>query len=57
MLWQIVCMFAVREPRTAIASPIQSWLEMASGDKRQKQTAEQIYNGILIEAGVGDHAE
>jgi len=40
-----------------IASPIQAWLEMASGDKRQKQTAEQIYNGILIETGVGDHAE
>jgi len=32
-----------------IASPIQAWLEMASGDKRQKEVAEQIRNGIVIE--------
>lgn len=35
-----------RRPRLA-ASPIQSWLEMASGDKRQKETAEQIRSILL----------
>lgn len=34
-----------RRPRLA-ASPIQSWLEMAQGDKRQKETAAQI-RGVL----------
>jgi hypothetical protein len=29
------------------ASPIQAWLEMASGDKRQKEAAEQIRRGLL----------
>jgi hypothetical protein len=29
------------------ASPIQAWLEMASGDKRQKEAAEQIRRRIL----------
>lgn len=37
--------------RKLIASPIQSWLEMASGDKRQKETAEQIRNFILDNTG------
>jgi len=32
-----------------IASPIQAWLEMTSGDKRQKEVAEQIRNGIILE--------
>lgn len=30
------------------ASPIQTWLEMASGDKRQKEVAGQIRSAILI---------
>ena len=30
-----------------VASPIQAWLEMASGDKRQKEVAGQIRNAIL----------
>jgi hypothetical protein len=38
-----------RRPRLA-ASPIQSWLEMASGDKRQKEVAAQI-QGLLLSAG------
>lgn len=29
------------------ASPIQTWLELASGDKRQKDAAEQVKRGIL----------
>jgi hypothetical protein len=33
--------------RNLSASPIQSWLEMASGDKRQKEVAEQIRELIL----------
>jgi hypothetical protein len=33
------------------ASPIQAWLEMASGDKRQKEAAEQIRNAILNATG------
>ncbi|NJL30650.1 MAG: hypothetical protein HC898_02895 [Phycisphaerales bacterium] len=33
------------------ASPIQAWLEMASGDKRQKEVAEQIRSAILSETG------
>jgi len=34
------------------ASLIQTWLEMTSGDKRQKEVAEQIRNAILIATGV-----
>jgi hypothetical protein len=41
-----------RRPNRA-ASPIQSWLEMASGDKRQKEVAEQIRRLILDGAGAG----
>jgi hypothetical protein len=33
------------------ASPIQAWLEMASGDKRQKEVAEQIRRTILNTPG------
>jgi hypothetical protein len=33
------------------ASPIQAWLEMASGDKRQKEVAGQIRSAILITTG------
>jgi len=32
------------------ASPIQTWLEMASGDKRQKEVAGQIRSAILTGA-------
>lgn len=36
------------DPRpNQLASPIQSYLEMATGDKRQKEAAEQIKNAIL----------
>jgi len=34
-----------------VASPIQSWLEMASGDKRQKEVAEQIRTFLLDAVG------
>ncbi|MCC6578921.1 MAG: hypothetical protein IT440_00645 [Phycisphaeraceae bacterium] len=37
-----------RRPKL-VASPIQSWLEMAGGDKRQKEAAEQI-RGLLLES-------
>lgn len=41
------------DPRPSLAaSPIQAYLEMASGDKRQKQVAEQIRSAILGETGV-----
>ena len=40
-----------RRPKLA-ASPIQSWLEMASGDKRQKEAAEQIKSLLLNTVGV-----
>lgn len=39
-----------RRPQLA-ASPIQSWLEMASGDKRQKEVAAQIRGFLLSTAG------
>jgi len=39
-----------RRPNLA-ASPIQSWLEMASGDKRQKEVADQIRALILAHPG------
>jgi hypothetical protein len=38
-----------RRPGLA-ASPIQAWLEMASGDKRQRETAEQIRELLLRDA-------
>lgn len=41
-----------RRPGLA-ASPIQAWLEMASGDKRQRETAEQIRELLLQEAEAG----
>jgi len=40
-----------RRPQLA-ASPIQSWLEMASGDKRQKEVAEQIRSLLRHTGGV-----
>ncbi|MCC5830640.1 MAG: hypothetical protein JJU36_14430 [Phycisphaeraceae bacterium] len=40
------------DPRSRLAaSPIQAWLEMASGDKRQKQIAGHIRNAILGATG------
>ncbi|KKM88502.1 hypothetical protein LCGC14_1258050 [marine sediment metagenome] len=33
------------------ASPIQTWLELASGDKRQKDAAKQVRRGILASLG------
>ena len=41
--------FDVRE--NLCASPIQAWLEMASGDKRQKEAAEPIRKLIVRETG------
>ena len=39
-----------RRPKLA-ASPIQTWLEMASGDKRQKEVARQIWNLLMNRLG------
>ena len=33
------------------ASPVQTWLELATGDKRQKDAAEQVKQGILASLG------
>lgn len=35
------------------ASPIQAWLEMAGGDKRQQEVAGQIRGAILSATGAG----
>ncbi|GMR24118.1 MAG: hypothetical protein BMS9Abin37_2619 [Acidobacteriota bacterium] len=36
------------------ASPIQTYLELMSGDKRDRETAEQVARAILSEAGITD---
>ena len=45
------------DPRVAdgipYASPIQTWLELAAGSKRQKDAAEQVRRGILTSLGEG----
>ncbi|MCK4601324.1 MAG: hypothetical protein KAU28_02585, partial [Phycisphaerae bacterium] len=33
------------------ASPIQTWLDLVSGDKRQKDAAKQVRRGILASLG------
>ena len=39
------------ESGVPFASPIQAWLELVVGDKRQKDAAEQVRRGILIALG------
>jgi hypothetical protein len=39
------------EDEQPFASPIQVWLELAAGDKRQKDAAEQVRRGILATLG------
>jgi hypothetical protein len=47
--------FDVREQNGSTwASPIQTYLELMSGDKRDRETAEQVAAAILIEAGLTD---
>jgi len=47
--------FDVREQNGSTwASPIQTYLELMSGDKRDRETAEQVARAILNEAGLTD---
>ena len=37
-----------------VASPVQAYLELANGDKRQKDAAEQVRRGILASLGIAE---